>query len=172
MLLTQVRPYHKHIKTHQSVRNAARQPCASKAWCILRMHCRKWVLHSLPVDAGAATPEKHQNTPTGQKCSEAYLHMKEWCILIQQVSRIQRNVCPFPSLLQRIIAGTHNAERARRAYMFLRKVHIQSGGKILHTCLGQSTSIRPLSVQEHLSGHRLRKEQALTREKCAKCAWG
>jgi hypothetical protein len=73
------------------------------------------------------------------------------------------------ALLQRIIAGTQCRRQER--YEFLRKVHIQCGGKILHTCLNQSTQIRPLSVQEHLSGHRLRKEQALTREKYAKCAW-
>ncbi len=54
--------------------------------------------------------------------------------------------------------------------MFLRKVHTQCGGKILHTCLGPLTHIQPLSVQEHLSGHRLSKEQALTRKKYAKCA--
>ncbi len=76
-----------------------RPTCTSKAWCILRLHCHKWVLHSLPVDAGMATPETHQNTPTGQKCSKANLHMKEWCIL-------QKNVCPFLSLLHCIIAGT------------------------------------------------------------------
>jgi hypothetical protein len=85
-------------KKHQFVRKIVRPTCTSKAWCTLRMHCHKWVLHSLPVDAGASTPETHKNTPTGQKCSMANLHMKEWCILIQQVSRIQRNVCPFPSL--------------------------------------------------------------------------
>jgi hypothetical protein len=32
-----------------------------------QVHCQKWVLHSLPVDAGTATPETHKNTPTGQK---------------------------------------------------------------------------------------------------------
>ncbi len=40
------------------------------------MHYLKWVLHSLPVDAGAATPETHKTHPTGQKCSKANLHIK------------------------------------------------------------------------------------------------
>ena len=137
-----------------------------KAWCILRVHYLKWVLHLRSVDAGAATPETHKTHQQVRNAARPTCTSKAWCILIQQVSRIQRNVCPFPSLLQRIIAGTQC-----RAYMLLRKVHIRCGGKILHTCLGPLTHIRPLSVQEHLSGHRLSKEQALTREKYAKCAW-
>ena len=137
-----------------------------KAWCILRVHCHKWVPHLRTVDAGVATPETHKKQQFVRKTTRPTCTSKAWCILIQQVSRIQRNVCTFPSLLQRIIAGTQC-----RAHMLLRKVHIRCGGKILHTCLGPLTHLRPLSVQEHLSGHRLSKEQALTREKYAKCAW-
>jgi hypothetical protein len=128
LLLTQARPHKKHTKSNNVSETQQGSLSHQSLWCILRVHCHKWVLHSLPVDAGMATPETHQNTPTGQKCSKANLHMKEWCILIQQVSRIQRNVCPFPSLLQRIIAGTQC-----RAYMLLRKVHIPKPSPV-HNC--------------------------------------
>ncbi len=47
-----------------------------KAWCILRMHYATRVLHSLPIDAGAATPQTHKKTPICQKHSKANLCIK------------------------------------------------------------------------------------------------
>jgi hypothetical protein len=49
------------------------------------------VLNSLPVDAGAATPETHKKTPIGQKNSEAYLHIK---------SMVQKGCCTYFLLMQ------------------------------------------------------------------------
>jgi hypothetical protein len=65
-------------KNTQNQTNSSGTAWHIKAWCILRVHCRKWVLHLHPVDAGAATPKNTKKAKIRQKNSEAYLTSKAW----------------------------------------------------------------------------------------------